>query len=907
MKSIRCIRKLSLLLPSVTVLALSACSDFNNRSTENQKPVAQEKSTTSVKTPDTTATVSTATPKPFSQALASVERGASGWVPKEELSEAGVEQKPVQPEVKEVIPPKGAEPYQNELEKFVDVKVSPERLKRAQPKTPSKLSKAPQKPDTELSLGFSSLSFSPKPGIDERLLEAISQPSNREYTYGFIYLDEYLSPETEEKLTSIGLKVLDVHGDMYTVKIPRNEKVLRQAIELDYVQWIGYSLPEQKISEGLGLIQEKYAGKVDRVPVFINLFDPEFGKQGLELLQNADITLGRFDKSLGAYHAAISPKTLKWLIEQDYVLFVEFDEPGSRHHDESMAVMGVDYIRTGGAGTNFNGSTTIMGILDTGFMLGNAAATTHVDMSKNGCGRNYTTDAAGVWDDEDGHGTHVLGTIIGSGTGNSRNRGVADGVGNSTERRIRAAKVLDSNGNFPGASWVTNGMDFMAGANNCDSPRPHIVNASLGTFAVGGSGTGTLARKLDANTWDHRQLYVISAGNSGTGASTITSPADAKTALSVGNVWVEGYLTIGDINTTTVPSSRGPTGDGRMKPNLVATGSAIWSVNAGTNQGYTSKTGTSMAAPHVAGIAATVRQHYSIFENRPHLMRAHLMASSILHDDNDTPANNSNGGRNTYGLGRVSTYISHWARSGSGGWSGHWASRNITNSNWGYRDIDVPSGTDRLVVVMTWDEDSASSGASKAVKYDLDLWIDRNADCTPDSKGQCGEWASQSYDDNVEYLIINDPPAGVYRLKIINWDAPSSGLPAAIAATVIKGDPTPGMSVSTSASTTTPAVNTNFTINTRVGADAYIASGTNIEISSMSPGLQVINIATTREDGIAMNFSGNEFSMGNIVSGDTRSATWTLRASSPGNKRITFRVWSENGGTHTRTINLTVN
>jgi hypothetical protein len=287
---------------------------------------------------------------------------------------------------------------------------------------------------------------------------------------------------------------------------------------------------------------------------------------------------------------------------------------------------------------------------------------------------------------------------------------------------------------------------------------------------VGGNGTGSLSRKLDAKTWDHRQLYVISAGNSGSGSSTVASPGDAKNALTVGNVLKEGFQTIGDIRAN---SSRGPTGDGRMKPNLVATGTRIFSANAGTSNGYRTMTGTSMAAPHVAGIAATLRQHYTIFESRPHLLRAALMASSILHDDDVTPRNNSNGGRNTFGLGRVSSYIAHWARSGANGWSGHWAARTITNSNWGFRDISVPSGTDRLVVVMTWDEDNASAGASEAVSYDLDLWIDRNADCTPDDKGQCGEWASQSYDDNVEYLIIDNPPeqrnsraAGVFACVI---------------------------------------------------------------------------------------------------------------------------------------------
>ena len=274
----------------------------------------------------------------------------------------------------------------------------------------------------------------------------------------------------------------------------------------------------------------------------------------------------------------------------------------------------MDYLRTGGPGTNFNASSITLGIMDTGFMLGNAAATMHNDLSKWGCGLNFTSDAAGVWDDENGHGTHVIGTILGTGTANSRYRGAADGLGGSSTTSVRAAKVWDST-STGSTAWMESAMDFFDNASECGSPAPQVINISGGAFALNMLGTDSMSRKLDAKVWTYGQFYVVAAGNDGlSGAGTVGTPGVAKNALAVGNVRPEGYLTVGDIWPT---SSRGPTGDGRMKPNVVAPGTNTTSARAGTTSLYTDLTGTSMATPHVSGLASTVMQHYPDFQGPP--------------------------------------------------------------------------------------------------------------------------------------------------------------------------------------------------------------------------------------------------------------------------------------------------
>ena len=74
------------------------------------------------------------------------------------------------------------------------------------------------------------------------------------------------------------------------------------------------------------------------------------------------------------------------------------------------------------------------------------------------------------------------------------------------------------------------------------------------------------------------------------------------------------------------------------------------SARAGTTNQYRQLSGTSMATPHVTGLAATLMEHYPEFRGNPALLRAHMMASAIAHDDVTAMSND-------YGLGRVSGYL----------------------------------------------------------------------------------------------------------------------------------------------------------------------------------------------------------------------------------------------------------
>ncbi|MEM2760249.1 MAG: S8 family serine peptidase [Nitrososphaerales archaeon] len=95
-------------------------------------------------------------------------------------------------------------------------------------------------------------------------------------------------------------------------------------------------------------------------------------------------------------------------------------------------------------------------------------------------------------------------------------------------------------------------------------------------------------------------VAVVAAGNSGPKTCTIGSPAAANDAITVGamsDVGEKGFYIASF-------SSRGPTADNRIKPDVVAPGFSITAAARGTTSGYTIKSGTSMATPFVAGIVA---------------------------------------------------------------------------------------------------------------------------------------------------------------------------------------------------------------------------------------------------------------------------------------------------------------
>ena len=746
--------------------------------------------------------------------------------------------------------------------------------------------------DAWRTIRFSTGSFRPEPGVDHALVASVATKSlgtARSEVYAFLLTDRFLDHQTRATLESHDIHVIGPHGSAYKVRLPADLAKIDEVASLPWVEWIGLPPADLKIDRDL-LAPSIQAG--DRLAVWINLFEEDLdGEVGQRLLAH-NVQLGRFDHDLDAYRAEVPAAVVESLAEEDAVLFIEPMRAPRTHHDASMALIGADFIRPSlgaSTGDRFDGSGVSIGVMDSGFDF------SHFDLeNKIACDANFI-DGTSVFSDPLGHGSHVLGTLGGDGTVRDELRGVAPGAGTLSHAELFLAKVFDASGNS-GDGVVEQAMDFMNNGTGCVSSRPQVINFSGGTPMVDGVGTDALSRKLDALVFAGRQTYVVSSGNDGPFLGGISSPGLAKNALTVGAVEDSGFQIVGDL---ALSSSRGPTGDGRMKPNVLAPGSVITSVSAGSFVGYRTLAGTSMAAPHVTGLVSTLSEHHpTLFLGRPQRVRARLMASSLLHDDIIEPTTNGGDGRGGVGLGRISSIIAHDDRDEPNGWFHAEDAGFMTGSTFSITTT-VPEGAERLVAVLVWDEPAASAGDAQAVTFDYDLWIDHDANgfCS-DPQGDCGEFVSRTVRDNTEWIIVDDPPPGEYRIRAVPFSPSTIPLPVAISATILRGDPRPRMSLAVSGPATLPEVGESFVLTTTAASLEYVASGVfhdlieNVE----DQGLRFDQLSTVRADGIGINESVTRITLGNIPAGQPRQARWTFTVLDDSPKHLTFRTWSENGG-----------
>lgn len=772
-------------------------------------------------------------------------------------------------------------------------------------------------------LGFVAGDYFPPVGelIDSRLeLNALSDYSDgrpQAETYAFVMFSARMTQERIAQLEAAGARVLGYHPH-YTQKVALPASAISEVAALPFVRWIGVPQEWQKVHPVLKQrVQD--ASPNQPIEVWVNVFESDLGAASVRrtlpgtrsvdpltgevdeapfeldnvwftngwqqaALENAGVEVVDFAARVNAFRARIMPSGLDLVTELDFVQFVEVDSDAELYHDESMAMVNADDSRR-----FFDGGTnqrTIAGIVDTG------VESTHLDLNHVfGGGLNLSGQGTTAWDDPCGHGTHVAGTILGNGDVEAANTGVAPGLGWGVTGRLLNARVF--------ASCASQSVDeaavlaFMESAYTSGgdtTPRPHVINNSWGSGPQGSAWVGVEAecRLYDDNAYASAQLNVFSAGNDGPGTGTVGKQGVSKNVLTVGNVMDYDDAVAGEPGEAWTSSSRGPAGDGRWKPNVAAPGRQITSADAANTSGYVEKSGTSMAAPHVTGVAAALIDSDASFAYFPERIAAHLMATAHA-KDNITLSSPSASHMNNYGTGRVDATRAIW---GSGGLDTHWAF-SLGSGGAMTADFTVPVGATRLVAVMHYVEIAASAGASQALVNDWDFYLDRPP---IDPAGNTGEYfAQQNGLNNTEIRILNNPADGTWRWKV--WpESTSSTAYFGVALYVQTADSTPLLNPSlvTSKTYVRPfnSVQVDYDVNTTGGS----MSGVFVETISTA---SLTKASTRLVDGTDTDLLGNEHAgrklmLGNVDPFFARSASWNAYWVSEGWQTFCTTTYSDN-------------
>jgi len=275
-----------------------------------------------------------------------------------------------------------------------------------------------------------------------------------------------------------------------------------------------------------------------------------------------------YQNAINGFAVEMSPEDAERLSMDFRVAYVEEDGIVTADATQSNPPWGLDRIDqrnrplNGTYVFNHTGAGVFAYVIDTGIR------TTHTQFG--GRAANVFDAFGGNGQDCNGHGTHVSGTIGGS------TYGVAKSV------NLRGVRVLDCNGSGS-TSGVIAGVDFV---------RTNHSNPAVANMSLGGGASSSLDTAVN-NLSNSGVAIAVAAGNSNANACN-SSPARAANAITVGS--------------TTTTDARSSFSNFGTCLDLFAPGSSILSSWFSSDTATATLSGTSMASPHVAGVAALYKQ-----------------------------------------------------------------------------------------------------------------------------------------------------------------------------------------------------------------------------------------------------------------------------------------------------------
>lgn len=443
--------------------------------------------------------------------------------------------------------------------------------------------------------------------------------------------------------------------------------------------------------------------------------------QGASLNNKYDVKIqNNFGSVLNAVLVDASEKQIKQLLSDPSVAYIEQDQmmyatPIEAQGDQSNATWGLDRIdqRSGSLDGNyhydFDGTGVTAYVVDTGVL------NTHNEFGGRSSSGYDFVDNDSNSTDCNGHGTHVAGTIAGS------SYGVAKNV------NIVGVRVLGCNGSgtnsgvIQGINWVKN-----------NASGPSVANMSLGGGASQATDDAVNSAVAAGIT------FVVAAGNDNSNACNY-SPARAANAITVGS--------------TANGDSRSSFSNYGNCLDIYAPGSNITSAWYNSNSSTNTISGTSMAAPHVAGVAAL----YLDENNNLSTSQVESLLNSRASSNKVTDAKSGSPNKMLFALAADTGCgnncpVDETELTNNQGLSVSGAQGSITDFF-----IDVPSGASKVTLAI-----SGGSG-------DADLYVNQG------QKATLSAYSCRPYKNgNSESCVIDNPPAGKLYAMLYGYSSYST-------------------------------------------------------------------------------------------------------------------------------------
>lgn len=275
----------------------------------------------------------------------------------------------------------------------------------------------------------------------------------------------------------------------------------------------------------------------------------------------------QYGTALNGFAASLSDKALAALRRNPNVEFIEADQIITIGATQSPATWGLDRIDQRNLPLNNSYTYNFTGAGVTAYVIDTGIRVSHNEFGgRAASGYDFVDNDANA-DDCHGHGTHVAGTVGGA------TYGVAKGVSLIAVRVLNCAGSGTTSGVIAGIDWITS---------------HHTNGKAVANMSLGGSPSSALDNAV-RNSINDGVVYAIAAGNNNANACNF-SPARVAEAITVG--------------ATTSTDARASYSNKGKCLDLFAPGSSITSAWSTSDSATNTISGTSMATPHVAGVAA---------------------------------------------------------------------------------------------------------------------------------------------------------------------------------------------------------------------------------------------------------------------------------------------------------------